>query len=59
MKVYEIGVRNFCNDQSDHDCTFWIACDHRIQMVSSDDDVYIKEIPDYDETSIGVDFIIK
>jgi hypothetical protein len=59
MKIYELGTpSHYDDDSSDCDCTIWIACNHPIKLISEDKNIYLKEIPEYDETTPGVDLII-
>ena len=61
MKVFEIGLPDHYDDDSNDccDCTIWIATDKNIKLVSSDSRIYIKEIPEYNENTPGIDLIIK
>lgn len=56
MKVYEIG---FIDEDVEQYC-IWIATDREItRPKTSKPDTTIKEIPEYNEETGGVDFIIK
>jgi hypothetical protein len=65
MKIYEIGTPSHYDDNDgDCDCTIWVALEDGLTMIQTDQYgingcMYMKEIPEYDENTPGVDFIIR
>lgn len=60
MKVYEIGLKDETDCRGNCECILWIATDISIkQTKNSKSEYYIKEIPEYDENTGGIDFVIK
>jgi hypothetical protein len=57
VKVYQICLKNY----PELDFCIWIASDDTIENLSKerDSNFEIKEIPEYDENTGGVDFIVR
>lgn len=62
MKVYEIGKPDYYDGYCEVDCTLWVAVEDGISIDALhlvEDGMYIKEIPEYNERTPGIDFIFR